>query len=276
MINNHICICILSFNNEDFIEKTISSIGEYCDIWLCDSGSSDKTINISKKLGANIIQRKMTNWDAGDQRNWAFKRLKDRYQWILFLDSDELMTDSLKKEIDINLSNSDKKFGSIRSMYTIFDKPLKNISIDTFHDRLVRCDQENPIFSKSPGEVFNIRKKEIDSIIYFEEGYIHNVLNKGFKDWIKRLLSYSFDNGIIDGTFFVNKEERAIKDKSLMRKIRPFFGPILPAAYILFYLIKRKSYLDGLEGIIFTFFVSVCTVAYFPGWLVGILSRHKK
>ena len=62
---------------------------------MVDSGSVDGTVEMSKKLGANVIFNK---WDGyGKQKRFGEKNCKN--DWVLNLDGDEIISSELKYEI---------------------------------------------------------------------------------------------------------------------------------------------------------------------------------
>ncbi len=74
-------------NEEDNLYRSISSIQKFIDqIILVDTGSSDNTISIAKKLKCDIYNYK---WDDNfaSAKNYAIDKVTG--DWILFLDADE-------------------------------------------------------------------------------------------------------------------------------------------------------------------------------------------
>ena len=84
---------IPTFNEEDNIAKAISSVDFVDEILVVDSFSKDKTTEIAASMGAKIIQREYEY--SASQKNWAIPQAK--YEWILLLDADEIISDQLKK-----------------------------------------------------------------------------------------------------------------------------------------------------------------------------------
>lgn len=91
-----ISVVILTKNSEQHIEDVIKSAkpldGE---ILILDDGSTDNTVKIAKKLGARV--EKQTGKGYGAKRNLGKKLAKG--DWIFYLDSDELVSSELVKEI---------------------------------------------------------------------------------------------------------------------------------------------------------------------------------
>lgn len=80
-----LAVILLTYNNDVHIEKTLNSINSFCiDCHVIDSGSTDMTIKISESLASTVTINKLENWDAGLQRNFAYEKFRNYYEYILF------------------------------------------------------------------------------------------------------------------------------------------------------------------------------------------------
>ncbi len=86
---------VVSFNEEENIERCLKSLS-WCDETLVvDSFSTDKTIEFAKKYTDRIIQR---DWIGHkEQKHFALKECKN--EWVLSLDADEEVSMELKGKI---------------------------------------------------------------------------------------------------------------------------------------------------------------------------------
>ena len=86
---------IIAKNEEDKISDCLRSVGWVEEILVIDSGSSDKTKYISKKLGAKVLE-----YNGGSYSEWRNYGLqKSRGDWIFYIDADERCSEGLRKEI---------------------------------------------------------------------------------------------------------------------------------------------------------------------------------
>lgn len=93
-----ISIVILTFNAETTIGATLASARRISDdVHVVDSYSTDRTLEIAREHGAQIVQHPFENYGA--QRNWAIDTLALRHDWQLHLDADERVTDELAAEL---------------------------------------------------------------------------------------------------------------------------------------------------------------------------------
>lgn len=112
---------VLARNEEKNIVDCLESIS-FCDeILLIDDNSSDRTVEIGRKLGARIVKRAL-NKDFSAQRNFALSIAKN--DWILFVDADERVTKNLQKEINDFIIESKNDAAFIKRVDFIWGKQL--------------------------------------------------------------------------------------------------------------------------------------------------------
>ncbi len=89
-------VAIISHNSERLISKCIKSVIDISDdIVVVDSFSEDRTPQIAESLGARVIKREFR--DFYEQKNFAVSLCKN--EWVLSLDSDEIVSEELRNEI---------------------------------------------------------------------------------------------------------------------------------------------------------------------------------
>jgi len=86
---------IIALNEERNIARAIESLRCCDEILLVDSGSSDRTLELARNLGARVIE---TQWRGyAQQKNFAAEQAS--YDWILSIDADEAISEGLEGEI---------------------------------------------------------------------------------------------------------------------------------------------------------------------------------
>lgn len=91
-------VVILTKNEEHHIARAIGSVADVADrVFVIDSGSGDRTVEIARAAGAEILENPWVNYAT--QLNWALDQLPGDTDWVLRLDADELVTDSLFAQI---------------------------------------------------------------------------------------------------------------------------------------------------------------------------------
>ena len=101
-MNYKISVVIRTYNEEKHITRCINSLKDVCEeIFVIDSFSKDKTVEISKILGAKVYQHPFEN--QARQFNWAIKNCPITSDWIWRVDADEYIEPALAEKVVISL-----------------------------------------------------------------------------------------------------------------------------------------------------------------------------
>ena len=89
-------VVIITFNEETNIGRTLASVQPLVadgkgEVIVVDSGSTDRTVEIAKSLGAKVFVEEWKGFAA--QKNSAIDKATG--EWILSLDADEEISDEL-------------------------------------------------------------------------------------------------------------------------------------------------------------------------------------
>ena len=91
-------VIFLTLNEEFHIGEAIDNVRDIAnEIFVLDSLSADKTVDIAIEKGAKVYQRRFTGF--GDQWNAALQKLPITTEWTMKMDPDERLTVDLKREI---------------------------------------------------------------------------------------------------------------------------------------------------------------------------------
>jgi glycosyltransferase involved in cell wall biosynthesis len=111
---------ILTYNEERHIARCIKNAQQFSsEIFLVDSFSSDKTVEIAEALGAKVYQNKWEN-NYAKQFNWGLDNLPITKDWVFRLDADEYLTPNLIQVINSKLPELSKTISGVvfeRKMY---------------------------------------------------------------------------------------------------------------------------------------------------------------
>ena len=89
---------ILTKNEEKHIARAINSVEGISErVVVVDSGSTDRTMEIAREMGAQVLENAWVNYAT--QFNWGIDQLPDDTQWVLRLDADEYITPELHGQI---------------------------------------------------------------------------------------------------------------------------------------------------------------------------------
>ena len=236
-----ISVIILTYNEELNLENCLKNITDWAsEIFIVDSFSTDKTLEISQKYGCKISQHSFEN--QAQQFNWALENLEIKNEWILRLDADEYLTNKLKEEIEKEIPSSIKVNGYYIKRRTYFmGRWIKHGGYyPTWILRLFRK-------GKARSE-----KRKVDEHIVISEGESGRLKNDFIDDnkkdltfWIEKHNNYSSREAadVLAGNY-----GRGLK--KYYYRLPLFFRPCFYFCYRYF---LRFGFLDGKEGLIFHF-----------------------
>jgi glycosyltransferase involved in cell wall biosynthesis len=126
--------CIISYNEGDRIEACIRSLSFCEEIILVDSHSTDDTRQKAASLGARVIERDWPGYRS--QKQFAVDSAQN--DWVLCLDADERVSDTLRQEIEaLRAGHFDHRAGwSIPRITDYFGRFLRHGN--AYPDRLIR------------------------------------------------------------------------------------------------------------------------------------------
>jgi glycosyltransferase involved in cell wall biosynthesis len=122
---NKLSVVIITKNEEKFIADAVKSAIFADEVLVLDSGSTDRTCSISKKIGARV---EWQNWlGFGPQKNKAVELANN--DWVFVLDADERITPKLQDEIISVLKNPQSSGYRIARLNNFFGKNIKTCGL---------------------------------------------------------------------------------------------------------------------------------------------------
>lgn len=103
---------ILTKNEEKHIERCIRSLQGVCDeIWVVDSYSNDRTIELAQQMGAKTVAHEFVH--QAQQFNWAIENLEIKGEWIWRVDADEYIEHPLGEKVKEAIATSESDVNGI-------------------------------------------------------------------------------------------------------------------------------------------------------------------
>lgn len=103
-------VVILTCDEERHIARAMGSVRKIARrIVVVDSGSSDRTEEIARSLGAEVLHNPWRN--HATQFNWALDQLDPDTQWVLRLDADEIVSHELAAQIADAITSAPANIG---------------------------------------------------------------------------------------------------------------------------------------------------------------------
>ena len=103
---------ILTKNEERDLPACLDSlIGIAAELYVVDSGSTDRTIAIAEERGARVLAHAFHNYAT--QFNWALSNIGSSCDWVVRIDADERLSDELRDELQRRLPGMDENIGGL-------------------------------------------------------------------------------------------------------------------------------------------------------------------
>ena len=96
-----VSVVLISLNEQANIGRALKSVSWAADIVVYDSGSTDRTVDIASKLGANVVQGPWFGFGKTKKTATEYAKL----DWVLSLDCDEEVSKSLELELRESLDS---------------------------------------------------------------------------------------------------------------------------------------------------------------------------
>lgn len=248
---------ILTLNEEKNIVECIKSIQPVVKrIVVVDSYSTDRTVEIAKELGAEVIQNKWVNYST--QFLFGLNSANIQTKWIFRIDADERLTEKSAKElVELTQEHENDNVNGIivRFEVNFMGKKLRHGGV--YPIKVLR------VFKKDKAE---IEKRNMDEHMTLTEGTSVQMksdsLHQDFKslhDWIDKHNKYS-DREVLD--YFAKKDVQEGKKLSGGARFKRFVKfkiyYKLPMGFRawLYYCYRyyfKLGFLDGKAGKIFAF-----------------------
>ncbi len=98
MLKDRLIAIVLTYNEAEHITACLETLRFAEARLVVDSGSTDATLSLAQATGAEVMVRSFDNYTG--QRNAALDAVKERAEWVLFVDADERVSPALAAEIE--------------------------------------------------------------------------------------------------------------------------------------------------------------------------------
>lgn len=101
-----VSVLVLTKNEERAIRGCLKSLHRFEQIIVIDSKSDDSTSEISRSCGAEIVEFEW-NGTYPKKKQWSLMLPQIKFDWVLFLDADERVSNELAEEIESSINECD-------------------------------------------------------------------------------------------------------------------------------------------------------------------------
>ena len=256
-----ISVIILTFNEEKHIARCIKSLSTFTDkIFIVDSGSTDKTVEIAKSLGAEVAVNQWVNYAT--QFNFGIENNPFKTKWLMRMDSDEYVLPELSDEINQKLTSTPEEISGmyIKRRVIFFEKWIKHgafypmwlmriwrnghgICEESWMDEHIKLFQGNVIHLEK-----DLVDHNLNNITWWTQK--HNLYS--IREVIDILnIKYNFRDFVaVEPKLFGTQEERKRYLKVKYASVPLFTRPIF---YFIYRYFIRLGFIDGKQGLMWHF-----------------------
>jgi glycosyltransferase involved in cell wall biosynthesis len=260
-------VLIPTLDEEQNLPECLDSVQWADEVFVVDSFSMDRTLEIARAHGARVVQHPFESYSA--QKNWALDTLPFRNEWLLIIDADERVTPELRCEIERTIPAADCDGYYLNRRVIFLDTWIRHAgwypswNLRLFRHRLGRYDD---------------REVHEHVVLDGRAGYLqHDLLHhdrRGLEAFIARHNRYS--------TFEARARFKAARDapdrarlpvnllaSPVQRKrfLRERVWPNVPAKPLVLFMymyVVRRGFLDGRAGL------ALCVFHAFQEFMVGL------
>ena len=244
-----ITIIIPVKNEESNLKTCLQRLGNFSEIIVVDSNSTDSTKSIAIEFGVRFVDFKW-NGKYPKKRNWTLDNISIKNDWVLFLDADELVTEQFEKEITKKIKNpnisgywlyynnffmtKEQKYGLKMRKLSLFKKKkgrYEKIKEDNWSSLDMEV-HEHPILNGKVG--------------YIKSAIIHNDC-RGLSHYIQKHNEYS----TWEAYRFIENHKFYKGNLTRRQKLKYFlmWTGMLPYIYFIFTYFFKLGFLDGRTGL---------------------------
>lgn len=225
---------ILSHDDEKTLARTLESTA-WCDqTVVIDDNSSDNSVAVAKRFTPLVYQRALAGDFAG-QRNFGLSKAKG--DWILFVDSDEVVSKNLQKEIEKATETQECSGYYLRRSDVLFGRQLKHG--ETSRVRLLRLAKKGTgMWIRPVHEVW-----QVEGLVGELKNPLHHFPHPNVAQFVDEINNYS----TINANYLHNQKV----------KVQWWHIPAYPVAKFLLNYFWRLGFLDGTAGAVVAIMMSL-------------------
>ncbi|AQG79674.1 glycosyltransferase family 2 protein [Spirosoma montaniterrae] len=255
-----VSVIILTFNEEKHIARCLNSLLPFTDkLFIVDSFSTDKTVDIARSMGAVVVQNAWVNYAT--QFNYGITHTPFQTTWLMRMDADEYVLPELADEINRRVADLPADVGGvyIKRRVIFLDRWMRHGSY--YPIWLLRIWRRGDGFCEQVWHDEHIKLSKGSSIEFQHDLVDHNLNNLTW--WTQKhnhytileainLLNYQyrFDNAeTVQARLFGTQEQRMRFLKERYASLPLFTRPVL---YFIYRYFIRLGFLDGKAGLVWS------------------------
>lgn len=266
-------------NEEQNLPDALRSVEWADQIVVVDSGSTDRTEEIARAAGAEVVQFRYVP-GGPKKKSWALSSLELRNEWLLLLDADERVPPELRAEIEQAIAAGERDGFYVDRELVFMGRSLRcfrpNWNLRLFRAGLGRF--EDLALADVPGTGDNEIHEHV--VVDGSTGFLRTPLlhddDRGISAWLERHNRYATWEAHLYRKFraepigigpvgFLRLD--SFQRKRVLRRLwvrMPFRTPL---RFLVWYL-GRRGFLDGRPGLTY------CVLMSYYEYIIGVKLRE--
>lgn len=262
-----ISVIIITKDEESQIERCVSSVHEFDEVFVVDSGSTDRTCELAAASGARIVS---FAWDGcyPKKKQWSLEHAPARNDWVLYLDGDEFVTPVFVAELRRLVAAPTASAYDVGLDYVFLGRRLAHghrVYKRIFFDRTKCAWRElDDLGVDKPFEVeLSVQPDVSDGRVARMESRITHDDREPLSHWFDRHNRYS------DWEAMLRASGNDARTTGRTRQGRIFqYAPFKPLLFFVYSFLVRSGFRDGYAGLHYALANS------FYWWQVGVKTRE--
>jgi len=262
-----VSVLVPTLDEELNLPECLASLKWADEVFVVDSFSADRTLEIARDHGAQVVQHAFESYSR--QKNWALDSLPFRNEWVLIVDADERVPAELQAEIESVVSNSAQDGYYVNRRFIFLGRWIRHAgwypswNLRLFRHRLGRYDDrevhEHVVLDGSVGylrnDLLHLDRRGLDAFVARHNRY--STLEAAAR---LKALRDDPDRARLPVSFLASPVQRK---RFLRERVWPRM-PAKPLALFVYMYVLRAGFLDGGAGL------ALCVFHAFQEFMVGL------
>jgi glycosyltransferase involved in cell wall biosynthesis len=262
-----VSVLVPTLDEELNLPECLASLKWANEVFVVDSFSADRTVEIARDCGAQVVQHAFESYSR--QKNWALESLPFRNEWVLIVDADERVPSELQAEIESVVSNSAHDGYYVNRRFIFLGQWIRHAgwypswNLRLFRHRLGRYDDrevhEHVVLDGSVGylrhDLLHLDRRGLDAFVARHNRY--STLEAAAR---LKALRDDPDRARLPLSFLASPVHRK---RFLRERVWPRV-PAKPLVLFVYMYILRRGFLDGGAGL------ALCVFHAFQEFIVGL------
>lgn len=252
-----VSVVVMTHNEELNVEAALRSVAGWAqEIFLVDSGSTDRTVEIARRYTCLVHVHPYA--DHASQWAWTLRNLPFATDWLLALDADNVVSERLKRQIADALARDEPGVDGYYAVHThtFRNRPVRGLKkhwlrlVRHAHTRVDEGELVDFRFIVEgrtrvlPGEIVEANQKEL-AIDFWIDKHQRFASRMAVEEVLRRAGRLRWE---MTPHLLGNQDERMLWAKTRWYRAPLYARPLL---YFVYRYVLRGGFLDGANGLVY-------------------------